>query len=425
MHRHAQPPAGRRRHQPARGAELEPAERADDQWQEHGINLTYDGNTNRESHGGNLAAPGARLDCGSAAFSRRTSRPSTAAVPARRSRSSRAAGRSDFRGSAAFYKRDAALNGNEYARESSAVRARRTSANRRSTGSTTSRGRSAVPSSCPAATSTAAQPAVLLLVAGSAGADGSRRAQSAADAHGARAARRFLADARQPQPAGLHPRSAATRETATPTPRAPGRPASPGNVIPANRIDATAQALLNLFPLPNASDPTGRTVQLHVPDGDGLAAQRPGAARRLERRAAHDRLRPRAVRTTRSAEGPSTPFGFTGGWPQMDGKFETESISYVNTLLHSIGPTTFLDATAGVNRRIQRASPVSQAALDANTRSKVLPGSRSSFPRPTRWTSCRTRRSTALRCRARIGCFSTSAGFPSTATTRCGMSRPA
>ena len=34
----------------------------------------------------------------------------------------------------------------------------------------------------------------------------------------------------------------------------------PGNVIPANRIDATAQALLNMFPLPNASDPTGRNL---------------------------------------------------------------------------------------------------------------------------------------------------------------------
>ena len=31
----------------------------------------------------------------------------------------------------------------------------------------------------------------------------------------------------------------------------------PGNVIPENRIDPIRQALMNLFPLPNATDPTG------------------------------------------------------------------------------------------------------------------------------------------------------------------------
>ena len=69
-----------------------------------------------------------------------------------------------------------------------------------------------------------------------------------------------------------------------------------------------------------------------------------------------------------------------GGWPQMDGKLETESISYVNTLLHSFGSRTFLDVTAGVNWQNQDASAVSQAVLDANTRSKVLPGLPQFFP---------------------------------------------
>ena len=55
--------------------------------------------------------------------------------------------------------------------------------------------------------------------------------------------------------------------------------------------------MLNLFPLPNATDPTGaRPVQLRVPDGAGLAAQRPGAAHGLERA-------PRTRRSTRACSG--------------------------------------------------------------------------------------------------------------------------
>ena len=42
-----------------------------------------------------------------------------------------------------------------------------------------------------------------------------------------------------------------------------GGPAVPGNIIPSNRIDPIGQAILDLFPLPNTADPTGRApVQL-------------------------------------------------------------------------------------------------------------------------------------------------------------------
>jgi hypothetical protein len=74
------------------------------------------------------------------------------------------------------------------------------------------------------------------------------------------------------------------------------------------------------------------------------------------------------------------PFGFTGGWPQMATKFETEAAGYVTTVTHTVNSTTFLEATAGVNWGHQWASPFSQAALDANNRSKVAPGLPQFFP---------------------------------------------
>ena len=50
-------------------------------------------------------------------------------------------------------------------------------------------------------------------------------------------------------------------------------------------------------PLPAAHDRAERKrQQLHLPDGSGLAAQRPGAPHRLQHRAEDHRLRPLAVR---------------------------------------------------------------------------------------------------------------------------------
>ncbi len=95
----------------------------------------------------------------------------------------------------------------------------------------------------------------------------------------ARAARRLLAEPfDNERQADRDPRSRA--------------PASrfPGNIIPANRIDANGQALLNLLPLPNFADRALNQYELHVPELVRPAAQRPGAARRLERRAEDELL---------------------------------------------------------------------------------------------------------------------------------------
>ena len=57
----------------------------------------------------------------------------------------------------------------------------------------------------------------------------------------------------------------------------------PDNKIPANRISPIGQQMLGLFPLPNATDPSGSSpVQLHLPERAREAAQRSGGARRLQ-----------------------------------------------------------------------------------------------------------------------------------------------
>ena len=72
--------------------------------------------------------------------------------------------------------------------------------------------------------------------------------------------------------------------------------------------------------------------------------------------------------------------GSQGGWPQMATKYEIDTVSYVNTLLHTFNPTTFAEFTVGVNWAHQYTSPFDQSALDANDRRKVLPGLPQFFP---------------------------------------------
>jgi hypothetical protein len=264
-----------------------------------GINFIYDGITNRESHGGNLSAPG--LD--SIAEMRLQSSNSQAEY----GRSSGASitlitrsGSSAFRGSAAFYKRDAALNGNEYARIMQ----------------------------CRQGEQEVCEPALYefdnvawtlggpVLVPGS---DFNRSRNRlfffwSQDVL-ARTDPGVLNQRRMPTALERRGDFSATRDSLgrlvfIRDPQLPGNcnavsggPACfAGNVIPAGRIDATAQALIGMFPLPNASD-RPQPVQLRVPDCHRLAAQRSGAASRLERRARNDRVRAPAVRLRESDRG--------------------------------------------------------------------------------------------------------------------------
>jgi hypothetical protein len=72
--------------------------------------------------------------------------------------------------------------------------------------------------------------------------------------------------------------------------------------------------------------------------------------------------------------------GSSGGWPQMATKYEINTVSYVDTLLHTFNPTTFAEFTFGVNWAHQYTSPFDQAARDANDRRVVLPGLPQFFP---------------------------------------------
>jgi hypothetical protein len=155
----------------------------------------------------------------------------------------------------------------------------------------------------------------------------------------------------------------------------------PGNVIPSGRINPLAQSLLNLFPLPNADDPTGARQYNYVfqtvqdwPRNDQVLRMDWNIAPNTT---AYGRLQ---FGYEKRAGGVSF-LGSTGaGWPQQPSKYEIDTVSYVNTLLHTFNSTTFAEATVGVNWSHQYTSALDQHARDINDRTIVLPGFQQFFP---------------------------------------------
>ena len=153
------------------------------------------------------------------------------------------------------------------------------------------------------------------------------------------------------------------------------------NVIPAGRINPTVQALMNLFPMPNADDPTGARAYNYVfqttqdwPRNDQVL--------RLDWNVATNTTAYARIQWGYEKRAGGVSFlGSTGaGWPQQPSKYEIDTVSYVNTLLHTFNPTTFAEFTVGVNWSHQYTSALDDAARDANDRTIVLPGLRQYFP---------------------------------------------
>jgi len=155
----------------------------------------------------------------------------------------------------------------------------------------------------------------------------------------------------------------------------------PGNVIPASRIDPVMQTMLNLLPLPNASDPTGARAYNYVfqtvqdrPRNDQVLRMDWNVA---EKTTFYSRVQ---WGYEHYEGGVTSLLGSQGGWPQQPTNYSIRSAGLVNTLLHTFNSTTFSEATVGVNWSHQNTRATNQAAKDGNDRTLVLPGFQQFFP---------------------------------------------
>jgi len=154
----------------------------------------------------------------------------------------------------------------------------------------------------------------------------------------------------------------------------------PGNVIPVDRIDKNGQTLLRMLPLPNTTDPTGRnefnyafqTVQ-DWPRNDQVVRVDWNVSAKTS---AYARLQ--FGKETRS--GGVSILGSSGGWPQMATRYDIDTVGWVSTVLQTFNPTLFGEFTVGVNWSHQNTAPFGEGDLDKNDRAKVLPGLPQYFP---------------------------------------------
>ena len=329
------------------------------------FNFSYDGIANKDtgSNSGNYAAPAldsiAEVKVQSSNFQAEYGRSSGATITVVTKSGTR-----NFRGTAAYYKRNENVQLEHVGSPPQLRRApgivngvRIRTAARRRTGSTTRRGRSAARSA--AGHRVQREPDKLfffwsqdLLPRNDPGDSLQQH-----DADGARARR--ATSRRRSNTNGARiwikdPQLAAQGLACNPT--AGGAGCFANNIIPANRINPIGQQMLSLFPLPNATDPTGsRQFNYQYPDADlrSRGTTRCCASTTTSRQSTTF-YTPRAVRHTKSdatrvrrPAGAGTRRRRQRNWPQMHNSYDINTVSSVNTLLHTFSPTTVLEVTVG------------------------------------------------------------------------------
>jgi hypothetical protein len=146
----------------------------------------------------------------------------------------------------------------------------------------------------------------------------------------------------------------------------------PGNVIPPNRIDPNGQKLLSLFPLPNAKGPGGTYNWVGQSIND--QPRRDSILRIDYNIAPKTQFYVRLIQDYQAYQGAfglAVALGGSNNWPQLPMNYQIHSAGAVATLIHTFGSNKVNELTFGVNRAHQTVDPLTQAAIDANSRSKL------------------------------------------------------
>ena len=161
----------------------------------------------------------------------------------------------------------------------------------------------------------------------------------------------------------------------------------PGNRIPANRINPIGAQMLGLFPLPNATDPSG-SRQYNYTYQNELEKPRNDQVARVDYNITHNTTFYTRVQFGNEVNsrgynaflGAGTGNGGNAGWPQFNTSYEVGSVSMVSTLLHTFNSSMVGEVTVGRNWAEQLVSHVTQESLDRNDRRVVLGGLGQFFP---------------------------------------------
>ncbi|MCL5745339.1 MAG: Plug and carboxypeptidase regulatory-like domain-containing protein, partial [Acidobacteria bacterium] len=142
----------------------------------------------------------------------------------------------------------------------------------------------------------------------------------------------------------------------------------PGNVVPLSRINPNGQALLNLFPLPNTSSPT-RQYNYYFQN----SLNRPRHVEMLRADYAINSTTTfyaRGIHSYEKFEGTKGVVGITSNWPQFPTLYSLKGLGFVANLTKVISPSTVNEFSFGINRGVQDRGPLNEESLAANQRRK-------------------------------------------------------
>ncbi len=143
----------------------------------------------------------------------------------------------------------------------------------------------------------------------------------------------------------------------------------PGNIIPANRIDANGQKLLGIFPLPNFNNPTYAFNNVFQSTVD--QPRREEILRVDWNISQKTTFYARGIHNNEQYKGDFNFVLASNVWPQFPIKYQIKSEGLVSTLLHTFDPTLTNEFTFGINRALQTVEPLNQAGVDRNDRTKL------------------------------------------------------
>ena len=148
-----------------------------------------------------------------------------------------------------------------------------------------------------------------------------------------------------------------------------------GNVIPSPLINPISARILNMYPLPNATDPTGRRQYNY--EWEGIVEKlRTDQVLRMDWNMMpgttfYSRVQFGHEVCSRGYTGACAGLFLQGNWPQMQNSYDINTFSIVNNLIHTFNATTVLEVSAGVNNSHQITYPLNSAELDKVQRSIV------------------------------------------------------
>jgi hypothetical protein len=141
----------------------------------------------------------------------------------------------------------------------------------------------------------------------------------------------------------------------------------PGNIIPANRLSPVGRAMLNLFPLPNATDPTGQR-QYNFTDILSNTDPRTDKILRVDYTiTSKDTMFVRLLQDYQAQSGYGAILGAGGdGWGQFPHSYFIPSVGFATTYVHMFTPSLINEATVGQNRAHQQNKPTDQTLYNAS-----------------------------------------------------------